>query len=115
MLRREAIQEAHVAAAIYAGSFDPISNGHLAIIRAGLVTFDRIIVAVLTNPAKSPLVSVEERSAMIEDEFGEDRRVEADCFEDGLLVEYARSKGVNVVLRGLRAAVTSIAKSRWPQ
>ena len=92
-----------MAAAIYAGSFDPITNGHLAIIRAGLVAFDRIIVAVLTNPAKSPLFSLEERIAMIEDEFGEDRRVEADCFEGGLLVEYAHAKGVNVVLRGLRA------------
>lgn len=90
-------------AAIYAGSFDPITNGHLAIIRAGLLAFDRIIVAVLTNPAKSPLFSVEERIGMIEDEFGDDPRIEADCFDGGLLVNYARSKGVSVVLRGLRA------------
>ena len=89
--------------AVYAGSFDPITNGHVAIIRAGLVAFDRIIVAVLTNASKKPLFTVDERIAMIRESLGDDPRVEVDRFDDGLLVEYARSKGVNVVLRGLRA------------
>ena len=89
--------------AVYAGSFDPITNGHVAIIRAGLVAFERIIVPVLTNPNKSSLFTVEERSEMILDALEGDPRVEVDRFDNGLLVEYARSKGVSVVLRGLRA------------
>ena len=89
--------------AVYAGSFDPITNGHVAIIRSGLVAFDRIIVAVLTNVSKKSLFTVEERIQMIREALGDDPRVEVDRFEDGLLVEYARKKGVNVVLRGLRA------------
>jgi pantetheine-phosphate adenylyltransferase len=92
-----------LAAAIYAGSFDPITNGHIAIIRSGLVAFDRIIVAVLTNPAKQALFTADERIDMIGELFADEPRVEADSFDGGLLVEYARSKGVSVVLRGLRA------------
>jgi pantetheine-phosphate adenylyltransferase len=91
------------SAAVYAGSFDPITNGHVAIIRSGLVAFERIIVAVLTNTNKKPLFSVDERVEMIRDAVGDDPRVEVDRFEHGLLVEYARNKGVRVVLRGLRA------------
>lgn len=91
------------SAAVYAGSFDPITNGHVAIIRSGLVAFERIIVAVLTNTSKKPLFSVDERVEMIRDAIGGDPRVEVDRFEHGLLVDYARSKGVRVVLRGLRA------------
>lgn len=91
------------SAAIYAGSFDPITNGHVAVIRSGLIAFDRIIVAVLTNTAKQPLFSVEERVECIRDAVGDDPRVEVDRFDDGLLVDYARNKGVRVLLRGLRA------------
>ncbi|MBA4180816.1 MAG: pantetheine-phosphate adenylyltransferase [Anaerolinea sp.] len=93
-----------MADAVYAGSFDPITNGHVAIIRAGLVAFDRIIVAVLTNTSKQPLFSVDERIEMITHALEGDPRVEVDRFDRGLLVDYARSKGVNVLLRGLRAA-----------
>lgn len=93
-------------AAIYPGSFDPITNGHMSILKSGLVCFDRIVVAVLNNDRKQPLFSVEERITMIREslpEIGADEsRVEVDSF-DGLLVEYARKKGVRVVLRGLRA------------
>jgi pantetheine-phosphate adenylyltransferase len=89
--------------AVYAGSFDPITNGHVAIIRSGMVAFDKIIVAVLTNTAKKPLFSVDDRMLMIRDAMGEDPRVEVDRFDDGLLVNYAREKGVRVILRGLRA------------
>lgn len=101
------------SAAIYAGSFDPITNGHVAVIRSGLVAFDRIIVAVLTNTAKKPLFSVEDRTEFIRDAIsGMDvddtepkyiDRVEVDRFDDGLLVDYARKKDVHVLLRGLRA------------
>lgn len=89
--------------AVYAGSFDPITNGHIAVIRAGLVAFEHIIVAVLTNPNKNSLFTVEERAEMIRDALDGDPRVEIDRFDHGLLVDYARSKGVSVVLRGLRA------------
>ena len=92
-----------MSAAIYAGSFDPITNGHVSIIRSGLVVFEKLIVAVLTNTKKSPLFSVDERIEMIQDAIGDNDRVEIDRFDDGLLVNYAREKGVRVVLRGLRA------------
>jgi pantetheine-phosphate adenylyltransferase len=92
-----------VTDAVYAGSFDPITNGHVAIIKAGLVAFDRIIVAVLTNTSKAPLFSVDERIELIKNATENDPRVEVDKFEGGLLVDYAAKKGVRVVLRGLRA------------
>lgn len=92
-----------MADAIYAGSFDPITNGHVAIIRAGLVAFEHIVVAVLSNTSKSGLFSVDERMEMIRAAVEDDPRVEVDRFENGLLVDYARSKGIRVVLRGLRA------------
>jgi len=92
--------------AIYPGSFDPITNGHTSIIESGLVAFDRLIVAVLHNPGKEPLFTVEERIAMIREtvvEIGADpARVEVDRF-DGLLVDYCRRKEARVILRGLRA------------
>ena len=89
--------------AIYPGSFDLITNGHVSIIQSGLVAFDRIIVAVLSNSKKQPLFSVDERIEMIADAIKGDPRVEVDRFDDGLLVDYARARGVRVVLRGLRA------------
>lgn len=98
--------ESRPSSAIYAGSFDPITNGHVSVIRSGLVAFDRIIVAVLTNTAKKPLFSVEERMEFITDAVGGGEnagRVEVDRFDDGLLVDYATKKDVRVLLRGLRA------------
>ncbi|MDW8361530.1 MAG: pantetheine-phosphate adenylyltransferase [Myxococcales bacterium] len=88
--------------AIYPGSFDPLTNGHLEILRSGLVAFERIVVAVVSNPRKQGLFSSEERVAMIRESIGDDPRVEVDAF-DGLLMDYCRRKGVRVVLRGLRA------------
>ncbi len=88
--------------AIYPGSFDPLTNGHLAIIQRGLKIFDRLVVAVANNPQKSPLFTVDERKALIAEAIQNDPRVEVDSF-DGLLVDYARRKGVPTVIRGLRA------------
>jgi pantetheine-phosphate adenylyltransferase len=87
--------------AIYPGSFDPLTNGHLSLIQRGLQMFDRVIVAVAFNPKKVPLFTVEERRQLIR-EACPDERVEVDAFQ-GLLVEYAKQRGVNVLLRGLRA------------
>ena len=91
-----------MAVAIYPGSFDPLTNGHLSIIHRGLKVFDRLVVAVLNNPRKSPMFSVEERRQLLR-EACPDPRVEVDDFQ-GLLVHYTRRKGVHLVLRGLRAA-----------
>ncbi len=88
--------------AIYPGSFDPLTNGHLAIIQRGLNIFDRLVVAVANNPQKKPLFSVDERRALIGEAIGHDPRVEIDSF-DGLLVQYVQTKGIPTVLRGLRA------------
>lgn len=90
-----------MAVAIYPGSFDPLTNGHLSLIQRGLRMFDRLVVAVVVNPKKTPLFSVEERRQMIQ-EAVKDPRVEVDAFQ-GLLVDYVRQKKINVILRGLRA------------
>ena len=88
--------------AIYPGSFDPLTNGHVAIIQRGLNLFDRLIVSVANNPQKKPLFTVAERMAFITEAVDGDPRIEVDSF-DGLLVEYARRRRVHTVLRGLRA------------
>lgn len=92
--------------AVYPGSFDPITNGHTSILRSGLVAFQKIVMAVLYNPRKNAMFTVEERMEMIREaaeEMGiEPARVEVDSF-DGLLVDYCRKKGAQVILRGLRA------------
>jgi pantetheine-phosphate adenylyltransferase len=88
--------------AIYPGSFDPLTNGHLSLIHRGLKVFDRLIVAIAVNPRKTPLFSVDERKALITEALGNDARVEVDDFQ-GLLVDYAKRRQASVVLRGLRA------------
>lgn len=87
--------------AIYPGSFDPLTNGHLSLIQRGLKMFDRLIVAIAVNPKKVPLFSLEERRELIR-EACQDPRVEVDSFQ-GLLVEYAKQRNVGVLIRGLRA------------
>ncbi len=88
--------------AIYPGSFDPLTNGHIDIIERGRKIFDKIIIAVLHNPSKKALFSVEERVEMINATFKNGRSLEVDSF-DGLLVEYAEMRGAIAVLRGMRA------------
>jgi pantetheine-phosphate adenylyltransferase len=88
--------------AIYPGTFDPITNGHLDIVRRSLNLFDQVIVALADNLRKQPLFTRDERAAMIRASLDHDPRVEVDSFS-GLLVEYARSRGARVVIRGLRA------------
>jgi pantetheine-phosphate adenylyltransferase len=88
--------------AIYPGSFDPITNGHVDIINRGLNVFERVIVAVLENPKKRPLFTTKERVRMIQDIFASKKEVEVRAF-DGLLVDFARAQGTRVVIRGLRA------------
>lgn len=88
--------------AIYPGSFDPVTNGHLDLIHRGSKIFDELVVAILRNPNKNPLFTVPERREMLEAMTREYPNVRVDEFE-GLMVEYARSQGAAAVLRGIRA------------
>ncbi|MEM1415800.1 MAG: pantetheine-phosphate adenylyltransferase [Myxococcota bacterium] len=95
-----------MSTAVYAGSFDPITRGHTSIIKSGLVAFDKLVVAVLNNPRKNALFTVEERVELIRQSMEEmdvgAAQIEVDAF-DGLLVDYCQRKGARVILRGLRA------------
>ena len=88
--------------AIYPGSFDPITNGHLDLIERGSRLANKLLVAVLRNPAKNPLFSVEERLEMLREVVKPYPNVEVGTF-DGLLVDYAASQGASMILRGIRA------------
>ena len=88
--------------AIYPGSFDPITNGHLDLIERGCCLFDKLIVAILRNETKQPLFSVEERTEMLREVVDRYPNVAVDSFE-GLLVDYAAENGATVLLRGIRA------------
>ena len=88
--------------AIYPGTFDPITNGHLSVVNRALKIFDKLVIAILTNPAKKPLFTLEERIYMIKEAVRNGANIEVDTF-DGLLVDYAVQKGTNVIVRGLRA------------
>jgi pantetheine-phosphate adenylyltransferase len=88
--------------AIYPGSFDPLTNGHVDIIERGVRIFDVIVVAILVNAEKSPLFSKQERVAIVEEVFKGRPNVEVDTF-DGLLVDYAARRQAQVIVRGLRA------------
>ena len=88
--------------AVYPGSFDPITNGHVDIIKRGLGVFDELIVLIAHNRNKKALFSVEERVGMIQEVIRDFKNVRVDQF-DGLLVDYAKVAGANVILRGLRA------------
>ncbi len=88
--------------AIYPGSFDPITNGHLDILERAMKLFDKVIITIARNSVKNPLFSEKERLAMIKEAVKDLEGVEVDSFE-GLLVEYARKKRATAVVRGLRA------------
>ena len=88
--------------AIYPGSFDPVTNGHIDIAERGLKLFDKIIVAILHNPVKDFLFTVEERVEMLESSFKDYPDITVETF-DGLLVDYADSRQSIAILRGMRA------------
>lgn len=88
--------------ALFPGSFDPITNGHVDIIGRGLSVFDEVIVAILVNADKRPLFTVDERLAIIRETYATEPRLRVESFS-GLLVEYAEKVGATVIVRGLRA------------
>ncbi len=88
--------------AVYPGTFDPITNGHIDIIKRSLRIFDRVIIAVAPNPKKTPLFDINERIFMIEEATKGMQNIEIEPFE-GLLVDYIRQKGAIAIIRGLRA------------
>ncbi len=89
-------------AAIYPGSFDPLTYGHVSIIERGLRVFEKIIVGIAINVRKDPLFTVKERTDLIRQSFPDESRLEVDSFQ-GLLIDYAQLRGCQVILRGLRA------------
>jgi pantetheine-phosphate adenylyltransferase len=88
--------------AVYPGTFDPITNGHLDIIERGSRLFDRVVIAILSNVEKAPLFTLEERVSLIKDSVSSLRNVSVETFS-GLLVDYVHSRGAHVIVRGLRA------------
>ncbi|MCL2360863.1 MAG: pantetheine-phosphate adenylyltransferase [Defluviitaleaceae bacterium] len=89
--------------AIYPGSFDPVTYGHIDIARRSAKVFGRIIVAVLDNPDKTPLFDINERMALLREAFSQDTNIEVESFS-GLLVDYAQQKGIGTIVRGLRGS-----------
>jgi pantetheine-phosphate adenylyltransferase len=92
-----------VRQAVYPGTFDPPTNGHIDVIQRSLRTFDKVFVAVTLNPDKTPLFSFEERKKFFLDELGDLENLEIVGFEKRLLVDFAADLGVNVIIRGMRA------------
>jgi pantetheine-phosphate adenylyltransferase len=88
--------------AVYPGSFDPFTNGHLDIVGRALKAFDRLIIAVASNSTKTGMFTIQERQDLIRELFKDEPQVEVDTFS-GLLVDYLRKRGARAVIRGLRA------------
>ena len=91
-----------MAVAICPGSFDPPTNGHIDVIERAARYLDRVVVAVIANPSKTPLFSLDERKEMLQETLGHLDNVEVDSF-DGLLVDFARARDISLVVKGLRA------------
>jgi len=89
--------------ALYPGTFDPLTNGHLDLIKRSLRMFDKVVVAIFENPTKGPLFSVDERRRLIEESTRGLSNIEIDTFSNTLLVFYARQRQADVIVRGLRA------------
>jgi pantetheine-phosphate adenylyltransferase len=89
--------------ALYPGTFDPLTNGHLDLITRSVRMFDKVVVAIFENPMKGPLFSVEERRRLIEESTQGLRNIEIDTFNNTLLVFYAKQRQAHVIVRGLRA------------
>lgn len=87
--------------AVYPGTFDPLTFGHLDLIERGSKVFDEVIVAIGVNPHKEPLFSVEERKRMLAGHTGHLKNIQVDSF-DGMLVDYLQRKDINIILRGIR-------------
>mgnify|MGYP001578741435 CR=1 FL=1 len=86
---------------VYPGTFDPVTNGHLDVIKRGSIIFDKLIVSVGCNPSKASLFSVEERMEMIRENTKDLKNVKVDCF-NGMLVDYLKKQKTNIILRGIR-------------
>ena len=88
--------------AVYPGSFDPLTNGHIDLVERGLKVFDKVVIVALNNRSKKPLFSEKERLSMIKECFKGVESVEVDAF-DGLVVDYAKKRNASAILRGMRA------------
>lgn len=87
---------------LYPGSFDPVTNGHIDIIRRAAAIFDEVVVVVMINSRKTPMFTVDERKALIEEALKDVSNVRVDCFE-GLLVDYVEKNHITAIVKGLRA------------
>lgn len=96
------MDQRELAVAVYPGTFDPLTMGHVSLVKRGLHVFDRIVVAVAVHTPKKPLFTIEERVVMAAEVFADNPRVEVEAFT-GLLVEYAARRHARAILRGLRA------------
>src|SRR5438094_3796105 len=98
--------------AIYPGTFDPITNGHLDIIERARQHVSTLVVAVSQNPGKQPMFSLEERIGTVKEVLARSDGIEVDSF-DGLLVDFARRRGSRLIVKGLRAVSDSSTSCRW--
>ena len=96
MSRRDSLETA-----VYPGSFDPVTNGHLDIIRRAAAHYPKLVVAVVTNPSKKPMLSVAQRVELLQAVCAKIANVEVDCF-DGLLVDYVQKRRASLIVKGLR-------------
>jgi pantetheine-phosphate adenylyltransferase len=87
--------------ALYAGTFDPFTNGHLDIVKRALSIFDEVVILLAVSPTKKPFIDLEKRKKLLNEVFSDDQRVSIDSWQ-GLIVDYAREKNIDAIVRGLR-------------